>query len=567
MGAAGTGLLGQYFQDAAFQEYVGSQVDPGVDFTWGTGVSPFSGVRDSTFGVRWSGQVEAPCTDTFTFTTISDDGVRLWVNGVLVIDDWNDHSNLTDTASVALTAGVPVSIQMDFFDSYGNARANLSWSAPGCVPVTTVIPASALFPAALSSPTPTLSPTVLPSWACPVPDTLSGSFGGQWASKDVGSVVAGSHSIGSSLQVSADGRGIQTGPVFGEASSGDAFHFIYQPVWGDFDVILQIHSVPSTAGGQAGLMLREDNNEGSQQAYVGASQTGVFQQSARLSTGVGNAGALSGAFSNGSWVRLQRNGTNVTTSYGGAPAGPWTAIGPALNFSSLNTALLVGIAVSSDVAGTLGQAQVSDFQVRSAGCQSATPTITATFTMTPTWTFSPTASDTPTITPTWSESPTFSHSPTFSPTPTTTATPTASPSSTETPSATPSPTITPTWSESPTFSVSPTITPSPTISPTWTPGPGRPLSHLLAYPNPFSDRLSLGYTVGSASQLELVVYNVAGEEVFRRSFQASAGTHIATWDGLNTAGTRSASGVYLVRIKADGEGGFETQWATVALIR
>ena len=44
------------------------------------------------FSVRWSGQVLAPVTGTYTFTTTSDDGVRLYVNGQLLIDNWTDHA-------------------------------------------------------------------------------------------------------------------------------------------------------------------------------------------------------------------------------------------------------------------------------------------------------------------------------------------------------------------------------------------------------------------------------------------------------------------------------------------
>lgn len=44
-----------------------------------------------TFTMRWEGKVEPLYTQTYTFYTVTDDGVRLWVNGWLVIDKWQDR--------------------------------------------------------------------------------------------------------------------------------------------------------------------------------------------------------------------------------------------------------------------------------------------------------------------------------------------------------------------------------------------------------------------------------------------------------------------------------------------
>src|SRR3546814_1559722 len=57
---------------------------------WGNG-SPSAGVGSDSFAVRWEGFVEAPTTGNYTFWTQSDDGVRLWVNGNLVIDNRSEE--------------------------------------------------------------------------------------------------------------------------------------------------------------------------------------------------------------------------------------------------------------------------------------------------------------------------------------------------------------------------------------------------------------------------------------------------------------------------------------------
>ena len=68
-----------------------TRTDPIVDFDWAS-AAPDPAVQADNFSVRWSGQVMAPVTGTYTFTTTSDDGVRLYVNGQLLIDNWTDHA-------------------------------------------------------------------------------------------------------------------------------------------------------------------------------------------------------------------------------------------------------------------------------------------------------------------------------------------------------------------------------------------------------------------------------------------------------------------------------------------
>ena len=54
--------------------------------------SPAAAIAADTFSARWIGQVEAQFTGTYTFYTQSDDGVRLWVNGQLLVNNWTNHS-------------------------------------------------------------------------------------------------------------------------------------------------------------------------------------------------------------------------------------------------------------------------------------------------------------------------------------------------------------------------------------------------------------------------------------------------------------------------------------------
>src|SRR5262249_41356394 len=85
--STGSGLTGQYYDNMDFTNLKLTRTDPTVDFDWGSG-SPDASIGADTFSVRWTGQVQAPSSEIYTFTTTSDDGVRLWINGQLVIDNW-----------------------------------------------------------------------------------------------------------------------------------------------------------------------------------------------------------------------------------------------------------------------------------------------------------------------------------------------------------------------------------------------------------------------------------------------------------------------------------------------
>ena len=125
--ANGTGLRGQYYDNSNFTNLKVTRTDATVNFTW-TG-SPAAGVGADTFSVRWTGQVQARFSQTYTFYTTSDDGVRLWVNGVQIINNWTNHSATENSGTITLVANQKYDILMEHYDNTGTAVAKLSWSS------------------------------------------------------------------------------------------------------------------------------------------------------------------------------------------------------------------------------------------------------------------------------------------------------------------------------------------------------------------------------------------------------------------------------------------------------
>jgi hypothetical protein len=101
-----------------------------------------------TFSARWSGQVDCPTSETYTFSTVSDDGLRLWIDGKLVIDNWTLHGATTNNGALALATGMHA-VRLDYFENSGLAVMKLSWATP--TRASAIIPKAALYPAALTA--------------------------------------------------------------------------------------------------------------------------------------------------------------------------------------------------------------------------------------------------------------------------------------------------------------------------------------------------------------------------------------------------------------------------------
>jgi len=141
---ASGGLLGNYFNNIALSGTPALARTELVNFNWGSG-SPGTGIGSDNFSARWTGSFQAPTTGAYRLRTRSDDGVRLWVNDVLVINNWTDHGATTNTSSVVnLVAGQRYSIRLEYYERGGSAVMQLSWLTPGSGAYVT-IPAAALY--------------------------------------------------------------------------------------------------------------------------------------------------------------------------------------------------------------------------------------------------------------------------------------------------------------------------------------------------------------------------------------------------------------------------------------
>jgi len=125
----GIGLKGEYYNGKNFEELKLERTDAAVKFSW-RDASPDPVINPDGFSVRWTGQVQPLYSEEYTFHTISDDGVRLWVDGKKLIDNWTGHASTEDKGTIKLAAGKKYDIKMEYFDDGGGATAKLLWSSP-----------------------------------------------------------------------------------------------------------------------------------------------------------------------------------------------------------------------------------------------------------------------------------------------------------------------------------------------------------------------------------------------------------------------------------------------------
>jgi hypothetical protein len=133
------GLKGEYYHSSisadAWQNLVLTRIDPTVNFDWGAN-SPDPSINADGFMVRWTGTIEAPNSETYTFHIRTDDGAKLWLNNELMADTWTEakmwqatrEGIIEDSGEWTFTGGQECEIILEYYERSGNAVCELSWS-------------------------------------------------------------------------------------------------------------------------------------------------------------------------------------------------------------------------------------------------------------------------------------------------------------------------------------------------------------------------------------------------------------------------------------------------------
>lgn len=119
------GFAAQYYEGMEFDRFVLIQIDSTIDFNWGR-ERPLPDLPPDQFSIRWSGIFQPPHTSgsrEYRFTATTDDGVRLYANGQMVVDDWSDHGAKSFSFTRQLAADEALPIVMEYYDNMYGALA------------------------------------------------------------------------------------------------------------------------------------------------------------------------------------------------------------------------------------------------------------------------------------------------------------------------------------------------------------------------------------------------------------------------------------------------------------
>jgi hypothetical protein len=101
-----------------------TRCESSINYSWGSS-GPGNGVPNDNFSVRWTGNFNFNA-GTYTFTARSDDGIRVWLDGSLIVDAWKDQSPTTYQATRTLSAAEHL-IKVEYYERGEGAVAQVSW--------------------------------------------------------------------------------------------------------------------------------------------------------------------------------------------------------------------------------------------------------------------------------------------------------------------------------------------------------------------------------------------------------------------------------------------------------
>lgn len=122
------GLTASYFKGENFEEPVATRSDSEINFNWSDAPPP--NLPHDHYSVRWSGSLEAEQAGSYTIYATADDGVRVWIDDQLIVNDWSNHAAETVTAKLNFAARSRHRIRMEYFQGAGGAVVRLAWRKP-----------------------------------------------------------------------------------------------------------------------------------------------------------------------------------------------------------------------------------------------------------------------------------------------------------------------------------------------------------------------------------------------------------------------------------------------------
>lgn len=183
----GSGLCGEYFNKTSSTSRdtpisgVPTKIrnDANIDFSDFNSQKP-TGINNDYFQIRWTGCLTIPVTGSYKFQTWSDDGVKVWVDNQLVVDDWVNQgaswSSDGESNFVTYQAG-QYPFKTEYYEHAGGNRIRVAWtSSDAGISTQTVIPAQYFSQSCGITPPPPPGDENVPNEDSNATETICGTF-------------------------------------------------------------------------------------------------------------------------------------------------------------------------------------------------------------------------------------------------------------------------------------------------------------------------------------------------------------------------------------------------------
>jgi beta-glucosidase len=128
-GKSVSGLKGEYFNNTSLDgEPALTRIDPSIDFGWTLFSPDQKKINYDCFSVRWTGKLIPSVTGNFNIGINGDDGYRLYINDVLIIDNWRKQTFQLLAKEFFFEKGKAYDIKLEFYETVGNVRLKLVWN-------------------------------------------------------------------------------------------------------------------------------------------------------------------------------------------------------------------------------------------------------------------------------------------------------------------------------------------------------------------------------------------------------------------------------------------------------
>ncbi len=120
------GLSAEYYNGTNFEKLVSEKQVNNIQDEWDN-TPPVEGLDPHFCSIRWTGKIVAGKTATYVFSAIVDDGIRVWIDDELIINQWDLNDFGVFEGRKILEGFKQYDIKVEYFNALNEAEIQLLW--------------------------------------------------------------------------------------------------------------------------------------------------------------------------------------------------------------------------------------------------------------------------------------------------------------------------------------------------------------------------------------------------------------------------------------------------------